>query len=197
MRALVLLILWLTALPAPGKTCVECHAGAAEKSWALSKHGVIARLDAGRERRRAPDCAGCHTIEAATPATPHYGRKASREQARDAAWNACRACHSPRYTTEQQAAAQRGLDIGAMKQREAAALLAAARRETAGAELARIEAIYAALEGNLRDLRLGQGHQSPDYQWWLGQAALDGSLLRIKGALGEARRTGAIAASGR
>ena len=39
-------------------------------------------------------------------------------------------------------------------------------------------------------------HQSPDYQWWLGQAALDGSLLRIKGALGEARRSRAMAAAG-
>jgi hypothetical protein len=197
MRRLAALLLCLAALPAAAGACVDCHGDGAQKSWALSKHGVITRLDAGRERRRAPDCAGCHAIEAATPATPHYGRKASREQARDTAWNACRACHSPRYTTEQQAAAQRGLDIGAMKQREAAALLAAARRETAGAELARIEALDAALQGNLRDLRLGLAHQSPDYQWWLGQAALDGSLLRLKGALGEARRTRAIAAAGR
>jgi hypothetical protein len=32
------------------------------------------------------------------------------------------------------------------------------------------------------------GHRSPDYQWWHGQPALDGDLLRIKGALGELRR---------
>ena len=65
----------------------------------------------------------------------------------------------------------------------------AARKETAGEELARIEKLFATLrDKNLRDLRLGLAHQSPDYQWWLGQAALDGSLLRIKGALGEARR---------
>jgi hypothetical protein len=41
--------LWLfllTALPAlAAKTCVDCHAGAAERSWALSKHGVIARIE--------------------------------------------------------------------------------------------------------------------------------------------------------
>lgn len=197
MRRLTVLWLCLVALPAAAGACVDCHGDGAQKSWAPSKHGVIARLDAGRERRRAPDCAGCHAIEAATPAVPHYGRKASREQARDAAWNACRACHSPRYTTEQRAAAQRGLDIGAMKQREAAALLVTARLETSGTELAHIEMLYARLEGNLRDLRLGLAHQSPDYQWWLGQAALDGSLLRIKGALGEARRSRAIVAAGR
>lgn len=197
MRHLVALLLCLAALQAAGKTCADCHADGAKKSWALSKHGVIAKLESGRERHRAPDCAGCHAIEATTPTVPHYGRKAGREQARAAAWDSCRSCHSPRYTTEQQAAAQRGLDIGAMKQREAAALLEAARRETSGAELARIEALYAALQGNLRDLRLGLAHQSPDYQWWLGQAALDGSLLRIKGALGEARRSRAIAAAGK
>ena len=199
MRSLSALFVLFTLLPlsASAKTCTDCHADSAKKSWALSKHGVITKLEAGRERRRAPDCAGCHAIEAATPTLPHYGRKAGREQARAAAWNGCRACHSPRYTTEHAAAAQRGLDIGTMKQRESVALLDAARKETTGAELARIEALYAALLGNLRDLRLGLAHQSPDYQWWLGQAALDGSLLRIKGALVEARRSRAIAASER
>ncbi|MBI5898596.1 MAG: hypothetical protein HZB40_05170 [Rhodocyclales bacterium] len=191
------LLLWLAALHAFGKTCVECHEDGAKKSWALSKHGVIFQLEAGRERRRAPDCAGCHRVEATTPTVPHYGKKASREHAREAAQDSCRACHSPRYTTGQNAAAQRGIEIGLMKRREAAALLASARKETSGPELARIEALYVALEGNLRDLRLGLAHQSPDYQWWLGQAALDGSLLRIKGALGEARRTRALAASGK
>ncbi len=197
MRALVLCMIWLAALPTQAKTCVECHGDSAKKSWALSKHGVIATLEAGRERRRAPDCAGCHLAEAAAPTPPHYGSKATREQARASAWDSCRSCHSPRYTTEQNAAAQRGLDIALMKRREAAALLEVARKESGGPEIARIEALYAALEGNLRDLRLGLAHQSPDYQWWLGQAALDGSLLRIKGALGEARRTRAIAAAGK
>lgn len=193
MRCL-LAMLGLLALPALAANCVDCHAGPAEQSWALSKHGVIARLDAGRERRRAPNCAGCHSVEAANPAVPHYGKRASREQAREATRDSCRACHSPRYTTEQAAAAQRGLDIGRMKQREAIALREAARSETTGVELAQIESLFVVLEQNLRNLRLGLGHQSPDYQWWLGQAALDGSLLRIKGALGEARRTRAIVA---
>lgn len=189
MRILALFLLWLTALSASGKTCVECHAGAAERSWALSKHGVIAKIEAGRERRRAPDCASCHTLEAKAPAPNHYDRKLSRAQAREAATENCRTCHSPRYTTEQNAAAQRGLALGEMKQREARDLLEAARKELSGEELVRIEKLFATLrDKNLRDLRLGLAHQSPDYQWWLGQAALDGSLLRIKGALGDARR---------
>ncbi len=194
MRALGLLLLCLVTLPAAGKTCVDCHTGAAERSWALSKHGVIARIEAGRERRRAPDCAGCHVVEAQTPTAQHYDAKRTRKQAREAATETCRTCHSPRYTTEQNAAALRGLELGEMKRREAEALVEAARKETAGEELARIEKLFAILrDDNLRHLRLGLGHQSPDYQWWLGQAALDGSLLRIKGALGEARRARAMA----
>ena len=39
----------------------------------------------------------------------------------------------------------------------------------------------------LRNLRLGAGHQSPDYQWWHGQPALDGDLIRIRNAVSRAR----------
>ena len=188
MRVALLMVL-LLALPATAKTCIDCHAGAAERSWALSKHGVIAMIEAGRERRRAPDCAGCHAVEAQAPTAQHYDARRTRARAREAATESCRACHSPRYTTEQNAAAQRGLAIGEMKRREAEALVESARVELAGEQLTQVEKLFANLrDRNLRDLRLGLAHQSPDYQWWLGQAALDGSLLRIKGALGEGRR---------
>jgi len=188
-RALWLLL--LIALPAAaGKSCIDCHAGAAERSWALSKHGVIAHIEAGRERRRTPDCGACHTFEAKAPAPQHYVKKASRTEAREQATAGCGACHSPRYVAEQLAAAQRGLALGEMKGREAEALVELARKEMTATELAQVEKLFATLKDeNLRDLRLGLAHQSPDYQWWLGQAALDGSLLRIKGALGEARRS--------
>jgi hypothetical protein len=184
-------LLLLAALPAlAGKTCVDCHAGAAERSYALSKHGVIARIEAGRARQRTPDCGGCHAFEAKAPAPQHYVKKTSRTEAREQATAGCGACHSPRYVTEQLAAAQRGLALGEMKRREAETLVELARKEMTATELAQIEKLLAGLrDENLRDLRLGLAHQSPDYQWWLGQAALDGSLLRIKGALGEARRS--------
>lgn len=197
MRAALLIVL-LLALPVTAKTCIDCHAGAAERSWALSKHGVIAGIEAGGARRRAPDCAGCHVVEAKGTTAKHYDARRTRAQAREAASEACRACHSPRYTTEQNAAAQRGLALGEMKRREAETLVAVARKELSGGELARIEKLFATLrDDDLRHLRLGLAHQSPDYQWWLGQAALDGSLLRIKSALGEARRGSAAAAAGK
>jgi mono/diheme cytochrome c family protein len=192
MRLPVVLALLLVLAPPPdaaGEPCAKCHAGAAERSYALSKHGVIARIEAWQARRRAPDCVACHGFEAGAPAPKHYRDAKARAEARRQASASCGTCHSPRYVAEQLAAAQRGLALGGMKQREADALAESARKEVKGPELAHIEKLLATLRNeNLRDLRLGLAHQSPDYQWWLGQAALDGSLLRIKGALGEARR---------
>jgi hypothetical protein len=108
----------------------------------------------------------------------------------------CGACQPPRYVTKQLAAAQRSLAIGEMKFNEAQAATDAARGELKGEELARIETLLTAMrDAVLRNLRLGLGHQSPDYQWWLGQAALDGSLLRIKGAVGEAKRAAPAAST--
>jgi hypothetical protein len=37
-------------------------------------------------------------------------------------------------------------------------------------------------------VRLGAGHQSPDYQWWHGQPALDGDLIRLRAAVAQAER---------
>ena len=187
----VLWLLLLATLPAlASKTCVDCHAGAAERSYALSKHGIIARIEEGRTRQRAPDCVACHAFEATAPAPKHYANEKLRATAREHATSGCGSCHSPRYVTEQQAAAQRALAIGEMKQREAEAVVETARKELMGEDLARIEKLLTTLrDKDLQHLRLGLAHQSPDYQWWLGQAALDGSLLRIKGVLGEARRS--------
>jgi len=189
MRAAALLLLAVALPAAAGEACVSCHGGAAERSYALSKHGVIARVEAGRKRQRTPRCEDCHRFEAGAPAPQHYAKEGEREQARQQASAGCGTCHSPRYATEQMAASKRALAVGEMKLREAQAVADAARKELKGEALARIESLLATLrEEHLRDLRLGLGHQSPDYQWWLGQAALDGDLLRIKGALGEARR---------
>ena len=44
------------------------------------------------------------------------------------------------------------------------------------------------MQKHLRNVYLGIGHQSPDYQWWHGQPALDGDLLRIKDYIGELYR---------
>lgn len=189
--------------PIPGtEVCVGCHAGPAERSYALSKHGVIARLDAGRTRPaagpRALTCGTCHPVEARTPTAPHSATAAERELARRAPVEACGACHAPRYVAVLLDSAERSRAIGEMKRREAYALVEGARREADAATVARIESLYATLVGaDMKALALGLAHQSPDDQWWLGQAAIDGALLRIKGALSEARRDAARTASGK
>jgi hypothetical protein len=41
---------------------------------------------------------------------------------------------------------------------------------------------------HLANVRLGAGHQSPDYQWWHGQPALDGDLIRRREVVARAAR---------
>lgn len=138
------------------QACTSCHGGGEARSYATSKHGVIARLEG--EGERAPACATCHV----------RGR-----EHRNGGDDACRECHSPRYVETLFESGARALDIGRMKVREAEA---AATTPAAQALLQEMKA------RSFRDLRLGIAHQSPDYEWWLGEAALDGDLLRIKSA---------------
>ncbi|MDP7549222.1 MAG: multiheme c-type cytochrome [Alphaproteobacteria bacterium] len=165
--------------------CIACHGGPdvpAVRSYLTSKHGVIVTLEGGGydfSRRlvdanyRAPTCAYCHLYD---------GAHGAAGQAVDA----CIDCHSPRYIDTLIAAGERGLDIGLMKMREAEDAVAAWQR---GGKLTdeEVSELYAMLrgmrEGALADLRRGTVHQSPDFQWWFGQAALDGALLRIKARL--------------
>ena len=151
--------------------CIECHGehSAEVHSYASSKHGVLARLNNGPPGR-APDCIACHTAEAHRPIATEQMRQT------------CSQCHSPHYIETLQANGERMVEIGNMKLREAEQLLAAARSAFPAAALTNMEAHYAAMQRDLANLRLGVAHQSPDYQWWLGHPALDGDLLRVKGA---------------
>ena len=73
-----------------------------------------------------------------------------------------------------------------MKMREAEDAVAARRRggKLTSDETKELDAMLRAMrDGALVGLRVGTVHQAPDFQWWLGQAALDGALLRIKARL--------------
>ncbi|HJM51924.1 MAG TPA: multiheme c-type cytochrome [Alphaproteobacteria bacterium] len=171
-----------------GQACVDCHGGPKASlvhAYTVSKHGVIAGLEAAEAdftlplaegNQRAPSCAYCHLHEA------DHGASAETAEA------ACLDCHSPRFVDTLLASARRGLAIGQLKFREAeaAAAAAAAAGIDLGAEL------KAMREGPLAALRQGLAHHSPDHQWWLGQAALDGALLRIKAAITRHRRRRAL-----
>ena len=84
------------------------------------------------------------------------------------------------------------VEIGRMKLREAEALVKAAGKTYPEDALIPVRKRLEAMRAHLRNVRLGVGHQSPDYQWWHGHPALDGDLLRIKGLIGRLRREAMI-----
>lgn len=169
--------------------CTGCHGGEVAHSYASSKHGIIITLERPAWDRplqrggyRAPGCAYCH-LHAADHGDSMDGARgpAVRE------W-VCGACHAPRLVADQFAAGAELLAIGQLKAEEAAAIAARHPDGPAGVaeDLLRVQR-------HLRNLRLGAGHQSPDYQWWHGQPALDGDLIRLRGEVARVRREAALA----
>ena len=195
------------ALPAARRdeACTGCHAGPATHSYATSKHGVLVRIgrpDWSRPLRRgehrSPGCAYCHLhqgnhdVGAGVRAwNPVDGTDAAeQERVQEVMRAVCQDCHAPRYITRLFDNGERMLEIGQMKVREAAGLLEPAAGEYTEEELAAARDHFERMqERHLHNLYLGIAHQSPDYQWWHGQPALDGDLLRIRGALDELDRS--------
>lgn len=188
------------------ETCTLCHTTEETKSYQLSKHGVIATLEAAEwnfslplrdGNLRAPTCAYCHLHQGnhdagaiRLPLAPMEGAApvdgTTRAEARAAP---CRDCHSPRLVTTWFESGARLVEIGHMKVREAAAVVAqmnpnAERTQKAHHFQKQMQ------DERLRHLNLGVGHQSPDHQWWHGHPALDGLLLRIKSLLSEQQLDG-------
>jgi hypothetical protein len=97
----------------------------------------------------------------------------------------CGGCHAPRYVREQLDAGERLTAIAELKVEEAGQVAA---RHPAGADA--VADLLASTDQHLRNVRLGAGHQSPDYQWWHGQPALDGDLIRLRDAVARATRGG-------
>jgi len=91
----------------------------------------------------------------------------------------CSGCHSPRYVREQFANGKRQLTIADLKLKEGEALIASA----ADAQHEVLSKLRKNLIHHRKNVLLGVGHQSPDYQWWHGQPALDGDLIRVRDAL--------------
>jgi len=164
------------------KRCSGCHEGPDSHSYATSKHGVITRLEqAGQDWRkplqrgnyRTPGCSYCHLHDRDHGDTMATARGPELRQ-----W-ICAACHSPRYVREQFANGRRQLAIADLKVTEGEALIATVGESKSG-ELSKLRRD---LLQHRRNVLLGVGHQSPDYQWWHGQPALDGDLIRIRDAV--------------
>jgi hypothetical protein len=106
----------------------------------------------------------------------------------------CGDCHAPRYIAEQTDTGLRMVEIARMKLREAREMMAHYQETPPAGDRRVLDALFSGMQVHGRNVRLGVGHQSPDYQWWHGQPALDGDLLRIKGAVTEPERRARTAA---
>jgi len=169
-----------------GKQCIQCHEGPASHSYVSSKHGVITRLEKGghnwrlplqRGNYRAPGCSYCHLHDG------DHGNSMAPDRGPEVRQWVCSGCHSPRYIREQFANAKRHLEIADLKLTEGEDLL----RSVDGTQPDGFAELREGLIQHRRNVLLGVGHQSPDYQWWYGQPALDGDLIRIRDAVAESR----------
>lgn len=184
--------------------CIDCHGGKKAPvvhSYTSSKHGVIMQLEKNSydwkqplslANYRAPGCSYCHFYRA-----DHNVNSMTRDSLMDKSVvnkiesrirKVCQDCHSPRYVTHLLANGESMLEIARKKLREGEKLIEQSSKLFSEAELKSARKIFNKMQQHLRNVYLGAGHQSPDYQWWHGQPALDGDLLRIKGVIDELHR---------
>ncbi len=184
-------VLCITAIQAhavENQACIECHGGKkspAVHSYTTSKHGAIMQIERDdydwqqpltSANYRVPGCSYCHMQQGGHNVNTMDIAKV------------CQDCHAPRYIRELFANGEDMLEIARKKVREANALVAQAAEIFTNKQLEPTIKIMQAMKQHLTNVKLGVGHQSPDYQWWHGQAALDGDLLRIKGYIGDLYR---------
>ena len=185
--------------------CINCHGGKTSPvvhSYGSSKHGLLMKLEQTsydwhqplkQANYRVPGCAYCHMHAGEHNASLSVRKwsalenttDSERERIQNITRKVCMECHSPRYITEQFNNNERMLDIARMKVREADKLLIDAEQQYSPEELTEARLQLEQMKNkHLKNVYYGIGHQSPDYQWWHGQPALDGDLLRIKGFIG-------------
>lgn len=182
-------------------SCINCHGGdkaSSVHSYATSKHGVLYRLEhkswdwsqvLARANYRSPSCAYCHLHQGNHNVSDGVRHNLMDKAGLNGLRGVCHDCHAPRYVKRLFENGEAMLEVGRMKVREAEVLLQQARSEFTAKQLAAAEQQLKKMRSqHLNNVLLGVGHQSPDYQWWHGHPALDGDLLRIKGAIGELRR---------
>ncbi len=188
--------------------CTGCHEKlnhAVVHSYATSKHATIVKLEEHewdwshplvRGNYRAPGCAYCHlhagehdTRLSVTTWRPFQSEEASVRESTAARQQAmCGECHAPRYVAEHAATGERMQEIARMKLREAREVITRYHGALSVEDRHVLDTLFVGMQSHGRNVRLGVGHQSPDYQWWHGHPALDGDLLRIKGIVTEQER---------
>ena len=184
------------------QVCIDCHGGAKDPvvhSYSSSKHGVLMKIEATRRdwtkslamaNYRSPGCAYCHmhAAEHDVGISVRQDIMQESENVQDVMRAVCMDCHSPRYITRLLENGEAMLEVARKKIREADALIKQATNEFTEQQMSPLRQQRQKMQQHLVNVSLGAGHQSPDYQWWHGQPALDGDLLRIKGLISELRR---------
>ena len=186
------------------EACIECHGGKKDPvvhSYSSSKHGTLMQLEKNSydwnqpfelANYRAPGCGYCHmhrsNHDVSAMVRGDLMNDLKTEEVHDEARGVCQDCHSPRYITDLFTNGESMLEIARKKVREAEDVINQAADSFTDAELMPAKKQFKKMQKHLRNVYLGIGHQSPDYQWWHGQPALDGDLLRIKDYIGELYR---------
>ena len=186
------------------ETCIDCHGGKKAPvvhSYSSSKHGTLMQLERNTydwsqsfelAKYRAPGCGYCHmhnnNHDVSITVRHDLMKDNEIENVHDETRAVCQDCHSPRYITRLFENGEAMLEIARKKVREANALIEQAGKVFSDVELAPAKKQFEKMQHHFKNVHLGVGHQSPDYQWWHGQPALDGDLLRIKDSIGELHR---------
>ncbi|GMR00966.1 MAG: hypothetical protein BMS9Abin19_0311 [Gammaproteobacteria bacterium] len=190
------------------ETCIDCHGGKKTPvvhSYSSSKHGTLMQLEKNTydwsqsfelANYRTPGCGYCHmhqnnhNVSTTVRHTLITGlmNNGEVEKVQDKTRAVCQDCHSPRYITRLFENGEAMLEIARKKVREADAIIEQAEEIFSDAELEPARKQRQKMQHHFENVHLGVGHQSPDYQWWHGQPALDGDLLRIKDMIGELHR---------
>jgi 5-methylcytosine-specific restriction endonuclease McrA len=184
--------------------CIDCHGGKKDPvvhSYSSSKHGALMQLEKNTyewKRRfelanyRSPGCGYCHmhqgNHDVSNSVRHDLMNGGETEMVHDNTRAVCQDCHSPRYITSLFENGEAMLEIARKKVREADALIIQAEKIFSEDELKFAKNQFEKMQYHIKNVHLGVGHQSPDYQWWHGQPALDGDLLRIKDSIGELYR---------
>ena len=105
----------------------------------------------------------------------------------------CFNCHSLRYVKRLFENGERMLDIAQKKLSEGQqlvnnAIIQYGKNQQATDQLFNIKQQWKKMQKHYNNVYLGIAHQSPDYQWWHGQPALDGDLLKIKSLVSDLQR---------
>jgi len=187
-------------------------------SYSTSKHGVIMtirknRIDWNKPLKsanyRVPGCAYCHlyntehnTKKSIRPnkLSSNNAKKISSKELQRQTLSVCSNCHAPRYIRRLFENGERMLLIADKKLNEAQVLVGnfitdqvnqsqkPAEDNDMSIDREAIKNQFYKMQKHYKNVYLGVVHQSPDYQWWHGQPALDGDLIKIKALVSKYQR---------